>query len=109
MVDQNTIGERIRKAREDKGMNQDELGKKIGYSAMGISYLEKGLRKTKVEDIEKIADALEVSMSYLLEPVTKQTYPNALYRRGEEDINDDQQKAEKDALKKLDELIKSMK
>ena len=70
MVDQLKIGDKIKKARGDAGLTQKELGKKIGITAMGISYLEKGLRKIKVDDIVKIAEQLNVEKSYLLEPIT---------------------------------------
>jgi len=73
MVDQTKIGDKIRKAREDLGMTQEVLGKMVGVTAMGISYMEKGLRKLKVEDIVKIAEKLGVESSYLLEPVTGQS------------------------------------
>ena len=72
MTFQTTIGEKIRKAREEAHLTQEELGKKIGVTAMGISYMEKGQRKIKIDDIVKIAEQLDVEKSYLLEPVTGQ-------------------------------------
>lgn len=66
----NEIGYRIRKARQEAGLTQEQLGERIKMSAMGISYLEKGLRKIKIEDIIEIAKQLDVKVSYLLESIT---------------------------------------
>ena len=105
---QKLIGRRVRAAREEAGLSQGLLGEKVGYSAMGISHLENGDRKIKIEDLQKIADALGVQIAYLLEPITKAVYPSTLYRRGDEDVSDEQKRDEQEALKKLDDLIKTM-
>ncbi|MBI2195635.1 MAG: helix-turn-helix transcriptional regulator [Candidatus Levybacteria bacterium] len=104
------IGERIRKAREVAGLTQDELGKKTGFSAMGISYLEKGQRKLKIEDLETIARALNISPSYLLEPITGKSasYPNTIYGRISEDLTEDQKKEVNEALDKFDTFVDSL-
>jgi len=110
MDNQRLIGERIRKAREEAGLTQGELGKKIGFSAMGISYLEKGLRKLKVEDLEAIAKALSLSSSYLLEPLTGKpaSYPNTIYGRISEELTEEQKKDVNEALDKFDSYIESL-
>lgn len=109
MDKQKNIGQKIRQLRTDAGLTQEELGKKIGYSAMGVSYLEKGLRKMKLEDLQNIAHALDADINILLQPVT-QPAPDigAFYRRGEEDITPEQKTAEKTAMKDFDNLIDSM-
>lgn len=104
---QKLIGRRIRAVREEAGLSQSQLGEKIGYSAMGISHLENGDRKIKIEDLQKIADVLSRDMSYLIEPIMKPYLPSTFYRRGDDDINDEQKKAEHEAMKKLDELLKN--
>lgn len=76
MGDQIKIGDKIKKAREDAGLTQEELGKKIGVTGMGVSYMEKGLRKIKIDDIVKIAEQLDVEKSYLLEPITGKSTAN---------------------------------
>ncbi len=109
------IGKRIKSAREDANLTQEELGKKVGYSAMGISYFEKGLRKIKTDDLEKISKALNKPITHFLQPIMgyagDQPSSNAdiTYRRGEEDITDDQKNAEREALKDFDEFVKSLK
>lgn len=60
------IGERIKAAREDKGLTQKQLGDYLGYSPMGISYFEKGVREIKISDLQKIAGFFGKSLSDLL-------------------------------------------
>lgn len=108
MKNENQIGKRVRAAREEAGLSQEQLGAKVGYSAMGISHLENGSRKVKLEDLQKIATALNISITYLLEPIAKQTYSPTFWRRGNEDITDEQKKSEQEAMRKLDDLINNM-
>ena len=60
------IGEKIREAREAKGMTQKELGDFLEYSHMGISHFEKGVREMKISDIEKLAKFFGKDFSYFL-------------------------------------------
>ncbi len=59
-------GNKIREAREEKGLTQKELGETLGYSPMGISHFEKGIRELKISDIKKMAELLGKNLSYFL-------------------------------------------
>lgn len=61
-----TIGERIKEARLNAGITQRELSEKLGVSFVNISQWENGTRKPKYETRQKIADALGVTVDYLL-------------------------------------------
>lgn len=62
-----TIGNRIRKRREELGLSQDELGKRIGYkSRSSINKIELGWRNLTQSKIKAIADALETTPSYIM-------------------------------------------
>ena len=63
---ENEIGKRIRLYRKMKHITQEELGKKIGVSQMAITHYECGNRKTSIEQIRKIASALNVSVGELI-------------------------------------------
>lgn len=61
------IGARIREARESQGLSQMELAQALKYeSATAISLIESGDRKLKVEDLEKISNALSRDIKFFL-------------------------------------------
>jgi transcriptional regulator with XRE-family HTH domain len=60
-----TVGQRIQNARKMAGLTQKELGQRMGLSYQSIAQWENGLRKPKKETIEKLADALCVSIDTL--------------------------------------------
>ena len=55
------FGETLRKIRIDKGMNQEELGEKMGLTQAAISQFEKGLRVPTPAKVKKFAIVLDVS------------------------------------------------
>ena len=62
-----TVGERIRQVRESINMTQKQLSDIMGISFVTISQWENGKRKPKYETLQKIASALGVSISDLLD------------------------------------------
>lgn len=61
------IGDRIREARLNKRMTQEELGLAVGYSGrFAINKIEQGKSNPSMEYIVRLADALDVSTSWLL-------------------------------------------
>ena len=62
-----TVGERIRAAREHKGMTQEDVAKKIGVATQTIHKYETGIvTNIPLERIEAIAAYLEVTPSHLM-------------------------------------------
>lgn len=59
------IGERIREARKKCGLTQKQLAEKLNISYQQIGQYEKGTRRPKSENLQKIADALGVNIDYL--------------------------------------------
>ena len=57
------IGERIKYLRETKGFTQVELAKRIGIHSVSLSRYERGEEIPNEAMIQKIADALEVSVA----------------------------------------------
>jgi repressor LexA len=49
------IGGKIRKAREEMGFPQHDLGAALGLTATAINYYEKGKRKVSIEEIYRLA------------------------------------------------------
>ena len=60
------VGDNIKNIRKSKGLKQKELAEKIGVSATAIMRYEKGQREPDKETIEKIALALKVTPSSLM-------------------------------------------
>lgn len=60
------VSERIRAVRESKGWNARELAKRTGLSPALISRLESKHRQPRTDTLQKIAAALEVTVSFLL-------------------------------------------
>lgn len=52
------IGQKIRLAREEAGLSQEELGNKLGCAGVTISMWEMGKRRVSLEDLHKIARVL---------------------------------------------------
>ena len=62
-----TIGERIKSARKQMGMTQQELAERLETSYTGISLWESGKRKPKPESLKRIAEVLNVPTTYFTE------------------------------------------
>ena len=62
-----TIGQRIRKRREELKMSQEELAHKIGYkSRSSINKIELDIQRLAQNKIKLIADALNTTANYIL-------------------------------------------
>ncbi len=64
-----SIGPRIKAARERKGFTQEELAEIVNLSPMHVSVIERGVKPPKLETLVKIANALEASADELLQDV----------------------------------------
>lgn len=73
-MNKNTVGNNIKRIREEKGMTQKELGVLCGMSESQIGQYENGYRSPKFETVLKIANALEVSYNLLIEPYNDSTF-----------------------------------
>lgn len=62
------LGEHLRRAREIKDLSLRELGKRTGMSAARICQLEAGDGNAKLVNFVRLAKALDVSASELLDP-----------------------------------------
>ena len=61
-----SIGEKIKKYRVEKGLTQQELADIIGVQRAAISKYEKNIVSISINQIEKIASALDITTSQLL-------------------------------------------
>lgn len=113
-------GDVIRKYRIQKGLTQKQLGELCGMADSTIRRYELGLQNPKIETLEKIASALDVSVYALrvrqlpdIDEVREQMerwgLEELLPRSGEERILMDKcrelnEEGRKEAVKRIDEL-----
>lgn len=70
-----TLGEKIRLLREDKELNQTELGNAVNMTQRKISYLENDKYEPSMEDIKALCRFFNVSADYLLGFPKNMPYP----------------------------------
>lgn len=85
-----TIGERIRLARQNKKMNQQELSDKSGVAYKSLSRYELGATIPPADALKAIADALGVSADALLNDENIQIKDTELLKKFQviQDMND---------------------
>lgn len=60
-----SFGQRLLKARKNKGINQEALAEQLGTNGPGIGRYERDEMKCSIEAVAKMADILEVSLDWL--------------------------------------------
>lgn len=112
MDKQAQIGLKIKLARQEANMTQEELGAKTGYSAMGISYLEKGLRDIKIKNLEIFSQVLNKDINFFLEPLVELEAPvrsaTAFFRRGRDDLSEGESKEEKKSIEEFKNTVRAL-
>ena len=66
MANQNNIGQRIRAARKQKGINQTELATLLGKSLRTIQKYESGEIEVSIAMINELAKVLDTTSTYLI-------------------------------------------
>lgn len=61
-----SLGEKIRNLREDRDLNQTQLGEAVNMTQRKISYIECGKNEPSVEDIVAFCHFFKISADYLL-------------------------------------------
>ena len=61
-----TLGEKLRLLREEKELNQTELGQAVNMTQRRVSYLENDQYEPSVEDLRALCKFFHVSADYLL-------------------------------------------
>lgn len=74
------IGAKLRRLREQKGLTLHELSQRSGVSLAHISEIERGRSTASLKTLEKLASALEVSTSYLLQEERSETLGSKVRR-----------------------------
>lgn len=61
------IGARLRQAREDKGLTQEEVARQLGLTDVGYGAYERGQRLIPVDCLVKLTSILDRSVNYFLD------------------------------------------
>src|SRR5512140_3741471 len=77
------LGRRVRRIRQEKGLTLKQIEAKVGVSATHISEIERGKTSPTIRALEKIAHALEVMPSHLIDlpPVARSEILKSLDRK----------------------------
>lgn len=65
-MEQQSIGDRLRNLRVQKGVNQDQAAEACGMSRIALARYETGTRVPRAEMVSRLADYYGVSVDYLL-------------------------------------------
>ena len=65
------IGQRIRNYQTQKGLSQEKLAELAGCHPTYIGQLERGEKNATLESVEKIASAMDISLSELFDKLGK--------------------------------------
>lgn len=60
------IGEKIRAAREDLDLSQEEISRQIPMSQSGYSKIERGVQEPNLTQLRRICQILNISADFLL-------------------------------------------
>ena len=89
-----TFGDRLRRIREEKRLNQSDLAGRTGFQPSAISHFESGRRAPSFDNLKKLADALAVTIDFLLGretlPTTAGPVAEKLFRNFEQMTAEDQ-------------------
>lgn len=91
-----TIGEKLRKLRQEKGLSLDELAKITQSSKSYLWELEKGTKNPSAEKLSELAKYFGVTLDYLMKEDENQTFDTAqrIFTRVNNLSEDDQKKIE---------------
>ena len=78
------FGSKVAQLRKEKDMSRDELGEKVGTSGAIVGRYEHGDMKPSIEIAAKIAEALDVSLDYLMGLASDQVKDKKMVNRLED-------------------------
>lgn len=97
MIIYEEVGRRIRRARQELGLMQADLGRMLSRprSHAAISDIERGKTRLNLEELAEVAQLLQRPLAYFTEPARTSTVE---YRRSERDVPPEQRDARARAI-----------
>ena len=99
------IGQRIRNYRTQKGLSQEKLAELAGCHPTYIGQLERGEKNATLESVEKIASAMDISLSELFDKLGK-SGGNNIAAKGYDLVASKNEAEQKQLYKMLQEMDK---
>lgn len=96
------VNDRIKNLREELGIDQKELAKRIGIDKGVMNRIELGSRPARDEELSKIADVFGVSVDYLLGRTDIRNYEENTIAAHTDDRT---QQLSEEGRKRLDDFI----
>lgn len=98
------VGERLKQARERKGLKQNRVANHLGIHNSTLAKYESGEREADVETLKKISELYEVSVDWILgrERIINDQAKNAVWEAYSR-LPHDKKKVIDDMIKALDE------
>jgi len=96
---------RLRKMRRERNYTQEQLGRLVSVTKVSISCYENGSRTPEMETLQRLADALDVSVDYLLGRTDEQEQEEAQVCQWVDEILR-APKEYRDELRKIWDIIK---
>ncbi len=100
------IGVKIREFRKVKRMTQEQLAELVATNPSYIGKLERGEHNFKIQTLEKIAEALEISISALLKSEEIRRHDNDIVSNAISLLNEQSESDQRKALAVLEALFK---
>jgi transcriptional regulator with XRE-family HTH domain len=95
--------ERLRTARDLRGLSQTQLATNAGLPASSVSHFESGARKPSFDNLKRLASALDVTTDYLL---GRSDTPDASATAGR--LHRDMHKLSADDLKLTEQFVEML-
>lgn len=101
--DQTSVGlvaKRLRQARIDAGLTQEELGRRLGISAVSISDRERGVTEISAEELKRIARILAkpTEWFYGTDSVSPEDEIDLMFHDLKDDLTDEERQSLREAL-----------
>ena len=68
-----TIGERIRKLRQEKGFTQEKIAEELEVSIAYMSRIERGVTEISLKRLAQISEILDISIDELITGIEKES------------------------------------
>lgn len=107
--DRELFKKRLVGIRKVRNLSQDELAKRAGLPSTAVSHFESGARKPSFDNLRKLADALDVSIDYLMgrtEEVDGNLIKDAQIFRDYQNLKEEDRELARDFMSRLAERNK---